>query len=220
MTDTALHCHITNDPTFAENGCTVYLRDGGDCWIIDPGPPPQAEEILEHIREHDLRPTAIILTHAHADHIAGIDDVIAGTGDLPVMLGRGEWPMLTDSRENLSSNLGTPLIVAATDVRDLPVGTELELESTRWVIGDVSGHSPDARSLYCAEHSIVFVGDALFAGSIGRVDFHHSDGAKLMTNIRGTLLTLPDDTRVISGHGPETTIGAERATNPFILHGL
>ncbi len=220
MSDTTLHCHVTNDPMFMENGYTVYLRDGGDCWIIDPGPPPQAEQILAVIEQHDLNPRAVILTHAHADHIAGIDDVLAGTGDLPVWLGRGEWPMLTDPNENLSSNLGTPLVVEAKDVQDLVVGAELELESTRWSVGDVAGHSPDARSLYCAEHSIVFVGDALFAGSVGRVDFHHSDGTRLMTNIRNTLLTLPDDTRVMSGHGPETTIGAERTTNPFILHGL
>ena len=220
MSDTTLHFHITNDAMFMENGYTVYLREGGDCWIIDPGPPPQAEEILAFLKQLDLRPRAIILTHAHADHIAGIDEVLAGTGDLPVMLGRGEWPMLTDPNENLSSNIGEPLVVAAKDVQDLVVGAELELESTRWVVGDVSGHSPDARSLYCAEHEIVFVGDALFAGSVGRVDFHHSDGTKLIANIRKTLLTLPDDTRVMSGHGPETTIGIERTSNPFILHGL
>jgi len=85
---------------------------------------------------------------------------------------------------------------------------------------DVSGHSPGGRALYCQSANVVIVGDALFAGSVGRVDFHHSDGNKLMQNIRQNLMTLPDQTRVLSGHGAETTIGSERATNPFVIHGL
>ncbi|MEE9295360.1 MAG: MBL fold metallo-hydrolase [Phycisphaerae bacterium] len=217
MPDQRLQFHVTNDQMFAENGYTLYLRDGGACWIVDPGLPPQAEQILEFIGEHRLQPLAIMLTHAHADHIAGIDEVVAGAGELPIFLGRGEWPMLTDPDENLSSNLGMPVTVAADNIQDLTVGAVLELDSTRWVVGDVSGHSPDARSFYCAEQSIVIVGDALFAGSIGRSDFHHSDAGKLLANIRETLLTLPDDTRVLSGHGPETTIGLERAGNPFLV---
>jgi len=186
---------------------------------VDPGSPPQADDILVFIRDHELTPLAIVLTHAHADHIAGVDDVLAGTGDLPVYLAREEWPMLTDAVQNLSASLGMPVSSgSARDVRDLAVGSTLDLESTRWVVGDVSGHSPGGRSLYCAEQSVVMVGDALFAGSVGRVDFPHSHGPTLLANIKKTLLALPDETRVLSGHGSETTIGAERATNPFILH--
>ena len=221
MSDDRVRFHVTNDPSFMENGYTVYLRDGGACWIVDPGLPPQADEILAFIRDHKLGPSAIVLTHAHADHIAGVDDVLAGTGEVPVYLAREEWPFLTDAAQNLSADLGMPISAkSASDIRDLTVGSTLELESTRWVVGDVSGHSPGGRSLYCAEQSVVIVGDALFAGSVGRVDFPHSHGPTLMSNIKNTLLTLPDETRVLSGHGPETTIGAERTTNPFILNGL
>lgn len=221
MSDDCVQFHITNDPSFMENGYTVYLRDGGPCWIVDPGLPPQAGEILAFIRDHKLDPAAIVLTHAHADHIAGVDDVLAGTGDIPVYLAREEWPFLTDAAQNLSASLGMPVSSkSASDIRDLVVGSSLELESTRWVIGDVSGHSPGGRSLYCAEQAVVIVGDALFAGSVGRVDFPHSHGPTLMSNIEKTLLTLPDETRVLSGHGPETTIGAERTSNPYILNGL
>ena len=129
--------------------------------------------------------------------------------------------LFTIGYEDLSASLGMPISAkSASDIRDLAVGSTLELETTKWVVGDVSGHSPGGRSLYCAEQSVVIVGDALFAGSVGRVDFPHSDGPTLMSNIEKTLLTLPDETRVLSGHGPETTIGAERTTNPYILQGL
>jgi hydroxyacylglutathione hydrolase len=220
MTENTIHFHVANDPMFAENSYTVYLRDGGPCWIVDPGLPPQADDITAFIKEHELQPQAIVLTHAHADHIAGIDEVLAGVGDLPVYLAREEWPMLTDGNENLSAAIGPPITVSASDVHDLPAGSTLELDGTVWEIGDVSGHSPGGRSLYCAGHKVVLVGDALFAGSVGRVDFHHSDGKKLLTNIREALMSLPDDTTVLSGHGPATTIGAERTSNPFIIHGF
>jgi len=218
--DPTIRYHVTNDPMFMENGYILYLRDAGPCWIIDPGLPPQAERMVEFIRRHRLQPQAVILTHAHGDHIAGVDDVLAGVGDRPVYLAREEWPMLADPDENLSSNFGLPISVLARDIRDLAVGMTLELDATHWVVGDVSGHSPGGRSLYCAEQGIVIVGDGLFAGSVGRVDFHHSDPVRFIPNLRATLMSLPDDTRVLSGHGPETTIGHERATNPYILHGL
>ncbi len=220
VSDDAININVFNDPVFAENGYIVYLRDGGPCWVVDPGLPPEAEQMLAFLIEHRLSPSAIILTHAHADHIAGVDEVLAGVGDLPVYLAKEEWPMLTDARENLSATLGAPIVVSASDVRDLSVGLELDLDSTRWVAGDVSGHSPGGRSLYCQQHGIVLVGDGLFAGSVGRVDFPHSDSEKFILNLKSTLMSLPDETRVLSGHGPETTIGQERATNPFILHGL
>ncbi len=220
MSDKRLSVHITNDPMYVENGCTVYLREGGPCWIIDPGLPPQAEKIAEFVREHSLEPEAILLTHGHMDHIGGVDGVRELLGPMPVYLGKEEWPALSDPRENLSAQVGMGVATKVTDPRDLAPGETLELDGSQWETRDTSGHSPGGRSLYCAEHAIVFVGDALFAGSVGRVDFHHSDGDRLIRNLREQLMTLPDDTRVICGHGPETNIGHERTTNPFIIHGM
>lgn len=220
MSDSPFVYHVTNDPMFAENAYTVYRRDGGPCWIIDPGLPPQAEQIVAFVRQHELRPQAVLITHAHGDHIAGVDDVRAQLGPLPLYLGEPEWPMLRDPRENLSSNIGMPLTVSDGDLHDLPAGMMLELDGTTWQVLDTAGHSPGGRSFYCPDDAVVIVGDALFAGSVGRVDFHHSNADQLITNIRQNLMTLPDATRVLSGHGPETTIGHERATNPFVRAGF
>lgn len=216
----ALTIHITNDPVYVENGYTVHLREGGPCWIIDPGLPPQAAKILRYVDGRSLTPEAIVLTHAHADHIGGIDEIRGRLGLLPVYLAKEEWRALSDPMENLSGWVGQGFRTQVTDPRDLPHGSTLELDGTAWRVFDTSGHSPGGRTLYCAELGVAFTGDALFAGSVGRVDFHHSDGAKLMRNIHANLLTLPDATRVLSGHGPETTIGRERVTNPYLVHGL
>ena len=172
------------------------------------------------MREQKLEPKAIVLTHAHADHIAGIDDVREAIGEIPVYLAREEWAALKDPMENLSGLMGPGFVTGVEDPLDLAPGTTIELDGTSWKVLDTSGHSPGGRTLYCGELGIAIVGDALFAGSVGRVDFPHSDGAQLMRNLHDKLMTLPDDTRVLSGHGPETTIGHERNTNPFILHGL
>lgn len=220
MSKPKLNIYITNDPIFMENGYTVYLRDGGPCWIIDPGLPPQSGRIIQHVHEHKLQPQAIVLTHAHADHIGGLDDVREELGKLPVYLAREEWAALTDPMENLSGLYGPAMVTEVTDPLGLAPGDTLTLDDTTWHIRDVSGHSPGGRAIYNEELGIAFVGDALFQGSVGRVDFPHSNGKKLLRNIREQLMTLPDSTRILSGHGPETTIGRERTTNPFVIHGF
>jgi glyoxylase-like metal-dependent hydrolase (beta-lactamase superfamily II) len=216
----SLQTYITNDDVYVENGYTVYLREGGPCWIIDPGLPPQARLIIQLVRDKKLEPATIVLTHAHADHIAGIDEIRGTLGPIPVYLAKEEWDALVNPMANLSGLFGPGLRTKVTDPKDLPHGGTIELDGTTWEIRDVSGHSPGGRALYSGDLGVVFVGDALFAGSVGRVDFPHSSGAQLTRNILANLMTLPDETRVLSGHGPETTIGRERATNPFLLHGL
>ncbi|HUU85663.1 MAG TPA: MBL fold metallo-hydrolase [Phycisphaerae bacterium] len=220
MNQPAFQAHVTNDPMFAENAYTLYRRDGGACWIIDPGLPPQAEQIIAFVRRKNLKPQAVLLTHAHGDHIAGVDEVRSALGPMPLYLAEPEWPMLGDPKENLSVNFDMPLTVGSDDLHDLVEGDTLELDGSNWRVLDTSGHSPGGRSLHCAEQGMVFVGDALFAGSVGRVDFHHSDGDRLIENLHTRLMTLPDETRVLSGHGPETTIGRERVSNFYLIHGV
>ena len=106
MTEQQLQIHITNDNTYVENGYTVYFNQGGACWIIDPGLPPQASQILEHVKANDLTPDAIVLTHAHADHIAGVDEVREAFDQLPVYLAKEEWKALSDPRPSFPRPIG------------------------------------------------------------------------------------------------------------------
>jgi hydroxyacylglutathione hydrolase len=215
MTD-VVHVECIVEPNFGENAYVVWTAEGGPCWIIDPGLPPSAAEIREHMERHRLEPTAILLTHGHADHIAGVPEVLEAYPTLPVYMADAEASTLTNPHHNLSSAFGGALTLNVPERRDLPADGTLSLGATRWRIIDTSGHSPGGRSFYCEAAGLVLVGDALFQGSIGRTDFFHSDGAALVRNIRGGLFALPDETVVHSGHGPTTTVGRERRTNPFV----
>jgi glyoxylase-like metal-dependent hydrolase (beta-lactamase superfamily II) len=159
---------------------------------------------------------AVILTHGHADHIAGLPEVLSALPEIPVRIAEEARAALSDPGENLSSDLGTPFRTPAPKTVDLPAGGQLTLDGLTWYVLDTSGHAPGSRSLYCPAAGMVIVGDALFHGSIGRTDFHHSDHAALIRNIRERLFSLPDETKVFSGHGPVTTIGRERRYNPFV----
>ncbi len=201
---------------FGENCFVVSVRDGGPCWIIDPSFPPQPEEVLAYVAAHKLQPAALVLTHGHADHIAGVEHILHDFPELPVWIGREDDAMLTDANANLSAPFGVQLVTPKPADAHLDPGQTLELDGTQWAVLDTSGHSPGGRSFYCAAAGVVIVGDALFAGSIGRVDFPGSDAEQLLGNIRNHLFSLPDETVVYTGHGPTTTIGHEKRTNPFV----
>jgi len=204
------------EPSFGENAYVVDTGLGGRCWIIDPGLPPSASQIVDHIRQRRLTPDAIVLTHGHADHIAGVPEVLTTFPTLPTYISEPDRIMLTNPQANLSSLGGFPIRCNPTDIRGLEPPGPITLGETTWDIADVSGHSPGGRSLYCAAANAVIVGDALFEGSIGRTDFPGSHHDRLIRNIRQNLFTLPDDTVVYSGHGPATTIGREKQFNPWL----
>ncbi len=204
------------EPTFQENGYVVYCRTGGSCWVLDPGLPPQAEKIVDFITAHRLSVEAIILTHGHGDHIAGVPTVRRARPGVPVWIGQGDAHMLADPTENLSASFGVPLAIGAEPDPHLVPDRTLSLCGSAWRVLDTSGHTPGSRSLYCEQAEVVIVGDALFAGSIGRTDLPHSDPDRLVAGIRRHLLSLPSPTRVLAGHGPPTTIGFERKWNPFV----
>jgi len=189
---------------------------GSPCWIVDATFEP--EELIEFIRASDLCPQRLLLTHAHVDHIAGIDDVLAALGPMPVALHSAEREWLSNPVLNLSVGMGERITVRSKPTPDeaLEDGQELRLGASRWRVMHTPGHSPGSVTLHCAGSSLAIVGDTLFAGSIGRTDFPGSDHATLVRSIRERLYALPDETRIHPGHGPSSTIGREKRSNPYV----
>ena len=197
-----------------ETNCYVVYRGGGgaECWVVDAGFEPGV--LVDRVRELDLKPQALVLTHTHADHIAGVDEVRDALR-IPVWVHDAEGPWLADPVLNLSAAVGMP-VTARPAERLLRDGETLDLAGAAWRVLHTPGHSPGGISLYQPESKVVLAGDALFSGSVGRTDFPGSDSRTLAQSIQLRLYTLPDDTAVYPGHGPETSIGVEKRTNPFV----
>ena len=193
--------------------CFVVHAGGPACWVVDAGFTPQP--LIDFVRSSRFVPSMVLLTHAHVDHIAGLHDVRQEWPQVPIAIHEGESSFLTHPGRNLSIMLPEPVVApVATDA--LVHGQRLALDGHDFEVRHTPGHSPGGVTIYHAKGDVAIVGDTLFAGSIGRTDFPTSDHAQLMASIEGELLTLPNHTRIVPGHGPESTIGSERASNPFL----
>lgn len=207
---------------FATNCYLLWIDGGTDAWIVDASFGPG--RIIKDVQALGLKPSKLILTHTHVDHIAGVEETLralrpAGT-QLPALLVHpDEQQWLADPMLNLSAMSGPPVTTRSPDalMRD---GDELFLgESGRGLsfkVMHTPGHSPGGVSLYCASHGLVIAGDTLFAGSIGRTDFPGGDLPTLERSIRTKLYRLPPETTVLSGHGPSTTVADEMRSNPYV----
>jgi glyoxylase-like metal-dependent hydrolase (beta-lactamase superfamily II) len=199
---------------FAENTYVVWLEGRPDALVIDPGLEP--ELILDCLAKHGLSPAAILCTHGHADHIAGNQALKRAYPNAPLLIGTGDAVMLSDAESNLSALYGMPLTSPPAD-RTVSEGDTLELAGIKLEVFEIPGHSPGhVVFLQRGSPCHVFGGDVLFRGSIGRYDFPGGDGRLLLDGIRAKLFALPADTVVYPGHGPVTTVGHEKATNPFL----
>ncbi|HOP07167.1 MAG TPA: MBL fold metallo-hydrolase [candidate division Zixibacteria bacterium] len=183
--------------------------------IIDPG--EEAETIIEQVDKAGFKPKAILLTHGHGDHIAAVGE-IKEHFDLPLYLGDGDQTLMANPSENVSALVGFPIVAPEadyilTDEQDLNIG------SIHFKVLATPGHTRGGVCLLDEKANLIFTGDTLFWGSIGRTDFPGGSYGQLIDSIKRKLLKLPDNIVCYPGHGPETTIGSERVNNPFINDG-
>ena len=190
---------------------TDAIRPG---WIIDTGDDPGP--LLDAIRIHGITVQAILFTHAHLDHIMGLEKILAVVGDVPRHAHPLEHAWFGDPQMNLSAFAEVDPVSVSAPTHTVSEGDELSLGPTRWRVLHTPGHSPGSVSFVCDDAKVVIAGDTLFAGSVGRSDFPTSNPAALDDSLRRKLMALPDEYIVHPGHGPSTTIGRERLSNPFL----
>lgn len=199
------------------NCWVVAPSDGEQCFVIDPGieAVPALEEVLERRRLH---PVAVLVTHGHFDHTWAVVPVCQAR-DVPAYVAAADRGQLTDPWTPVGMPPGTPLFgrlqwAEPADVRPLVDGATIELAGLKVRVDAAPGHTPGSVTFRCGGE--LFSGDLLFAGSVGRTDFPGGSTEQLFASLTRVVLPLPDDTPVRPGHGPDTTVGRERASNPFL----
>ncbi len=183
------------------------------CLLIDPGLSP--EPLVRFLKHNGLTPEAIVLTHGHADHIGGVETVRQYWPQVKTAISQADAEMLTSPVKNLSV-LAEGMVQARPAEVCFTDEEYFEAAGLRFEILYTPGHTPGGICLYHAEEGVLFSGDTLFAGSVGRSDFPGGDHALLIDGIRRKLLTLPEQTKVYPGHGPATTLRSEKRHNPFL----
>ena len=201
-----------------QTNCWVVAPAAGEqCIVIDPG--HGAEQPLDDVLErHNLQPVAVLLSHGHVDHIWSVVPV-CGARDVPALIHPADRAMLSEPAAAMGAPPGTPILgrldwSEPDDVRELRDGEDLELAGLTLRVDTTPGHTPGSVTFTTGEE--FFSGDLLFSGSIGRTDLPGGSWEQMQTSLLRVPLALPDETVVRPGHGPDTTIGRERATNPFL----
>jgi hydroxyacylglutathione hydrolase len=215
---------ITGFPAgaFQANCYLVAPGPGEECLIIDPGQDAEAG-IAEIVERYRLRPVAVLLTHGHIDHVWSVAPV-CDARDIPAYIHPADRALLSDPAKGLPMQPGQEFLRGLTfaepdDVVELSGGMTLDLAGVQVVADHAPGHTPGSltfRLPAAADPGTLFSGDLLFRQSIGRTDLPGGDYATILDSLARVCLPLPDETAVLSGHGPETTIGAERAANPYL----
>ena len=198
-------------PGFAENAYLIWQDGQTQALAIDPG---DARGISSALQQNGLTLAAIILTHSHIDHIDGVA-ALKREHDAPIYL-HPEARLFYDNVAAQGAQFGLRVEEPPPPTHELAHGQMLELAGIQLEVRYVPGHAPGHVLLYHAADDVAFVGDVVFQGSIGRTDLPGGDYQTLMRSIREQVMTLPEDTRLYSGHGPVTTVRQERRFNPFI----
>lgn len=215
--DPALNAQQIVTGPLQENCFLLWRSDQKGALVFDPG--DEAERIAEEMQAKGLQPSAFLQTHCHGDHIGALEELMAKFPEAPLHVHEAEEEWMTSPLHNLSYFTIGSVTGPAPDVL-VKGGEVLDLIDLQVRVIHVPGHSPGGTAYYVEDPGggppHAFVGDILFAGSIGRTDFPGSEGAPaLIRNIRERLFTLPNETVVHTGHGPDTTIGEEKKSNPY-----
>ena len=210
-----MHIKVFTFNPFQENTVVLY-DDTREAIIIDPGCYEKAErnQLQQFVVEEELKVVRLVNTHCHVDHVLG-NAWVAKTFGVELTMHRLDLPTLK-SNEVVAPQYGFPAYEAAAPVHFFDDGDTLSFGEPKLEIRFTPGHAPGHVVLYHADQQVVIGGDVLFRGSIGRTDLPGGDFDTLANSIRKQLYTLPDEVTVYPGHGPETTIGFEKANNPFV----
>jgi hydroxyacylglutathione hydrolase len=211
--------------SFQTNCWLVAAAPASEALVVDPGQ-DALDGIDELCRRHRLKPVAALLTHGHLDHVWMVAP-LAGARDIPAFIHPADRNLLTDPLAGFGPEaraaFGGLRLQEPDDVRELADGQVVELAGLRLVVDHTPGHTPGHVTFRSAPDADrpgnLFAGDLVFAGSIGRTDLPGGSTSEMLASLAARFLPLPDDTVVLPGHGPTTTVGRERAGNPF-LHGL
>jgi len=198
-----------------ETNCYIIRKSEAekDCLIVDTG--LEAGELVDFLARHRLNPVAVVLTHGHVDHVTGVALLRESFPEIKVYIHKLDAEMLTGTKDNLSTLARETFSTEPADVF-IEEGNKIEQANIALEVLHTPGHTPGGISLYSKQDSLVFVGDTLFAGSVGRTDFPSASFTQLVRSIKEKLFTLPDETLCLPGHGPTTTIAQEKTHNPFL----
>ncbi|WP_050615764.1 MBL fold metallo-hydrolase [Bacillus testis] len=194
--------------------CYIVSNAKKECLIIDPG--EESQKIIQYVNTKQLKPLAVLLTHAHFDHIGALDEVRKAYS-IPAYVHKKEANWLADASLNGSSHflMGQSIVQQPAEKIITDEG-KLSIGDFNFAIFETPGHSPGSVSYYAKEDGYLFSGDVLFKGSIGRTDLPGGSMDVLMQSIHKKILVLPEDTIILSGHGPVTLLQDEMDANPFL----
>lgn len=202
---------------FSQNCRILYDSEESTCIVIDPG--GDSEKITNKISKLNRKISEIWLTHSHLDHCGGVRDLLKKNEGIK-LLGSIIEKELRQRVEDICKMYG----LIGSDLKNCPEpdqyiegGEKLKIGKFSFDVLSTPGHSPGHLSFYCADANIILAGDTVFYRSIGRTDLPGGDHKTLISNIKKKVLSLPPETRILSGHGPETTVGEEMRSNPFLL---